>query len=102
MGISEQLEIRKALVDEIEADLVGPRKGNTPEERESEITTRNPQSEYYAGVFFPGDWEVPDEEKTNELGSETDEEDESDSKAALDKMFKPSSFGFTCRLSPET
>ena len=64
MGISEQLEIRKALVDEIEADLVGPRKGNTPEERENEITTRNPQSEYFAGVFFPGDWEIAEEEKT--------------------------------------
>ena len=102
MGISEQLEIRKALVDEIEADLVGPRKGNTPEERENEITTRNPQSEYFAGVFFPGDWEIAEEEKTNQLGSEADEEDESDSKDALDKMFKPSSFGFTCRLSPET
>ena len=52
MGISEQVKIREALVDEIEADLVGPRKGNTPEERENEITTRNPQSEYFAGVFF--------------------------------------------------
>ena len=37
MGISEQLEIRKALVDEIEADLVGPRLG------ENEIIRINPQ-----------------------------------------------------------
>ena len=102
MGHSEQLKIRKALVDEIEADLVGPRKGKTLEQRENEITTRNPQSEYYAGVFFPGDWEVADEEKTNDLGSESDPEDESDSKTAFDKLYKPSSFGFTCRLSPET
>ena len=37
MGIIEQLEIRKALVDEIEADLVVPRKGNTAEERDAAL-----------------------------------------------------------------
>ncbi len=102
MGITEQLKIRKALVDEIEADLIGPRKGNTREEREKEKINNRPDQAYLAGVFFPGNWEVEEEEELRGDGGDTDDEDNSDSNVANDKLFKPSSFGFTCRLDPET
>ena len=35
MGIKEQEEIRQRLIDEIELDLIGPRKGKTPQERQN-------------------------------------------------------------------
>ena len=63
MGISEQVKIREALIDEIEADLIGPRRGDTREEREKEKITNRPDQAYLAGVFFPGNWEVEEEEK---------------------------------------
>ena len=104
MGIEEQVEIRQRLIDEIEADLIGPRKGATKEERAVEVLpgNRNPKNEYVAGVLFPGNWEVSDEDKEQESGGDTDDEDNTDSNVMSDKLFKPSSFGLTCRLSPET
>lgn len=104
MGVKEQSEIRQRLIDEIEADLIGPRKGKTEEERKHEVLpgNRNPKNEYVAGVLFPGNWEVDDNEKEQEDGGNTEEEDNTDSHVANDKLFKPSSFGLTCRLSPKT
>ena len=104
MGLKEQSEIRQRLIDEIEADLIGPRKGKTKEEREHEVLpgNRNPKNEYVAGVLFPGNWEVDDNEKEQEDGGNTEEEDNTDSHVANDKLFKPSSFGLTCRLALET
>jgi len=104
LGIKEQVEIRQRLIDEIEADLIGPRKGKTPEERAVEVLpgNRNPKNEYVAGVLYPGNWEVEEEEKEKGDGGDTDDEDNTDSNVANDKLFKPSSFGLTCRLSPET
>jgi len=104
LGIKEQVEIRQRLIEEIEADLVGPRKGKTKEERDHEILpgNRNPKNEYVAGVLFPGNWEVEDEEKEQGDGGDTDDEDNTDSNVANDKLFKPSSFGLTCRLAPTT
>ena len=103
MGSKEQKEIRQRLIDEIELDLIGPRKGKTYEERQNEILpgNRNPKNEYVAGVLYPGNWEVEDEDKLVEDGGDTDEEDNTDSNVANDKLFKPSSFGLTCRLAPE-
>ena len=100
MGIIEQLKIRKALVDEIEADLIGPRSGNTREEREKEKINNRPDQAYLAGVFFPGNWEVEEEEELRGDGGDADDEDNSAGNVANDKLFKPSSFGFTCRLDP--
>jgi hypothetical protein len=102
MGIKEQEEIRQRLIDEIELDLIGPRKGKTPQERQNEVLpgNRNPKNEYVAGVMYPGNWEVEDEDKIQEVGGDTDEEDNNDSNVANDKLFKPSSFGLTCRLDP--
>jgi len=104
LGFPEQKEIRQRLIYEIEADLIGPRKGKTKEEREHEVLpgNRNPKNEYVAGVLFPGNWEVDDEEKEQEDGGDTNDEDNTDSNVANDKLFKPSSFGLTCRLAPET
>ena len=104
LGSKEQKEIRQRLIDEIELDLIGPRKGKTYEERQNEILpgNRNPKNEYVAGVLYPGNWEVEDEDKLVEDGGDTDEEDNTDSNVANDKLFKPSSFGLTCRLAPET
>lgn len=104
MGFKEQSEIRELLIHEIEIDLIGPRKGKTEEERKHEVLpgNRNPKNEYVAGVLFPGNWEVDDNEKEQEDGGNTEDEDNTDSNVANDKLFKPSSFGLTCRLSPET
>ena len=104
MGIKEQEEIRQRLIDEIELDLIGPRKGKTPQERQNEVLpgNRNPKNEYVAGVMYPGNWEVEDEDKIQETGGDADEEDNYDSNVANDKLFKPSSFGLTCRLDPTT
>ena len=84
MGSKEQKEIRQRLIDEIELDLIGPRKGKTYEERQNEILpgNRNPKNEYVAGVLYPGNWEVEDEDKLVEDGGDTDEEDNTDSNVA--------------------
>ena len=99
---SKQVEIREKLIEEIEADLIGPRFGETKEDRAYEILPKNrrPENEYYAGVLYPGNWEVEPEEITKDMGD--DDDDNSSSSVSVDKLFKPSSFGLTCRLAPET
>jgi len=96
MGLKEQSEIRQIIINEIEADIVGPRLG------ENETIRINPKNEYLAGVFFPGNWEIDEEDKTQEMGGEATDEDNSDAPVANDKLYKPSSFGLTCRLTPDT
>jgi hypothetical protein len=100
--VSEQVEIREKLIEEIEADLIGPRVGETKEKRAYEILSRNksPEHEYFAGVLYPGNWEVESEEMIHEL--KDDDNENSSSNVANDKLFKPSSFGLTCRLTPQT
>ena len=99
MGTKEveikQAEIRQILIDSIKADVVGPR-------REDEILGINPKNEYLAGVFYPGNWEIDEEDKTSDIGGESSDEDNSDAQVASDKLFKPSSFGLTCRLTHDT
>jgi len=47
MGLlKEQSEIRQKIINELEADIVGPRLG------ENETIRINPKNEYLAGVFF--------------------------------------------------
>tara|TARA_Y100001936_G_C16087749_1_gene683131 strand:- start:1519 stop:5082 length:3564 start_codon:yes stop_codon:yes gene_type:complete len=101
---NNQYEIREKLIEELEADLIGPRFGDTPEKREHEILppNRRPHDEYFAGVLFPGNWEVEDEEIEQESGGDSNDEDNVDANVASDKLFKPSSFGLYCRLTPET
>ena len=99
---SKQVEIREKLIEEIEADLIGPRNGNTPEERQREETSLSPLHEYFAGVLYPGNWLVKDEEKETETGGDSDDEDNPNSNVDVAKLYKPSSFGLTCRLSLET
>lgn len=102
MGVSEQIVIREKLIHEIESDLVGPRKGNTEQEKQNEIIRFNPKNEYISGVFYPNDWEIDEEDKVEELTSTSDKEDGDISYIASDKLFKPSSFGLTCRISLDT
>ena len=99
---SKQVEIREKLIDEIEAEVIGPRVGETKEKRSFEILSksRSPENEYFAGVLYPGNWEVESEEITQELSDDDDEN--LSSSVAADKLFKPSSFGLTCRLTPQT
>ena len=99
---SKQVEIREKLIDEIEAEVIGPRVGETKEKRSFEILPkgRSPENEYFAGVLYPGNWEVESEEITQELSDDDDEN--LSSSVAADKLFKPSSFGLTCRLTPQT
>ena len=101
-NFSDQIKIRAALIEEIEADLIGPRNGNTPEERQREETSLSPLHEYFAGVLYPGIWEVADEEKETETGGDSGDEDNPNSNVDVSKLYKPSSFGLTCRLSLET
>ncbi len=91
----KQAEIRQIIIKSIKEDVVGPRK-------EDEILGINPKNEYLAGVFFPGNWEIDEEDKTVDIGGESSDEDNSDAQVANDKLFKPSSFGLTCRLTPDT
>lgn len=91
----KQAEIRQILINEIKADMVGPRQVD-------EVLRINPKNEYLAGVFFPGNWEIDDDDKVREIGGESSEEDNSDAPVASDKLYKPSSFGLTCRLTPDT
>jgi len=99
---SNQIEIREKLIDEIEADLIGPRVGDTKEKRAFEILPKNrsPENEYFAGVLYPGTWEVEPEEIIQKM--DDDDDDNLSSSVANDKLFKPSSFGLTCRLAPQT
>lgn len=97
-----QEEIRSRLIEEIKLDLLGPRKGKTPKERECEDTTRNPKGEYVAGVLYPEFTLFDDEDLEDDLSCDTNEEDLFDSISAKDSMFKPSSFGLTCRLENNT
>ena len=91
-----QAEIRDKLIEEIEQDLVGPRLG------ENEVLHINPKSEYLAGVFYPGTWEIDEQDKIQEFGGAIDDEDNAVTSVANDALYKPSSFGLTCRLSPDT
>ena len=72
---SKQVEIREKLIEEIEADLIGPRFGETKEDRAYEILPKNrrPENEYYAGVLYPGNWEVEPEEITKDMGDDDDD-----------------------------
>ena len=99
-----QYEIREKLIQELEADLIGPRFGDTSEKREHEILppNRRPHDEYFAGVLFPGNWKVADEEIEKDSGGDSNDEDNVDANVASDKLFKPSSFGLYCRLTPGT
>ena len=103
MDIKKQIEIRQQLIEEIEADLIGPRIGDTKEKRAYEKLPRNrrPENEYVAGVLFPGNWQVEDEEIDQDTPDD-ENDDNSSSSVSNDKLFKPSSFGLTCRLAPET
>ncbi len=90
MGKKEQAEIRQILIDEIEADIVGPRRGP------NEASKLNPKTEYLAGVLYPLSIELDAEESIKE--SNGSEDDEVESKIPSNNLFKPSSFGLTCRL----
>lgn len=95
MGAKEQVEIRQILVDEIEADIIGPRKGK------NEILKINPKNEYLAGVFYPTGLELDEDDEIKESNSGNDDED-ADLSVSNDNLFKPSSFGLTCRLVSNT
>lgn len=95
MGVKEQVEIRQILIDEIEADIIGPREG------ENEILEINPKNEYLAGVFYPTGLELDEDDEIRESNSGNDDED-TDLSVSNDNLFKPSSFGITCRLVPNT
>ena len=92
MGIKEQIEIRQMLVDELEADIVGPR-------HETETLKINPKNEYLAGVLFPGGWDLDEEDKVRD---EVEADDDSIQSVLQDNLFKPSSFGLTCRIDTDT
>ena len=83
--------------------MIGPRIGDTKEKRAYEKLPRNrrPENEYVAGVLFPGNWQVEDEEIDQDTPDD-ENDDNSSSSVSNDKLFKPSSFGLTCRLAPET
>lgn len=87
MTQDDRKRIRQNLIDEIEADIVGPRD-------DTEIIRQNPEREYMVGVLFPNGSELDSEDPK---GDENVEDQESD-KIVMSKYnpFKPSSFGLTC------
>ena len=102
MSLDIQSEIRQEIIDELKMDLIGPRKGDTDKERQNEITERNPKEEYVAGVLFPRNWNLEEDDLEQENGGDSDEEDGVDRNISKKDMFKPSSFGLTCRLDTST
>lgn len=96
MSTDEQAKIRGLLVREIEKDIVGPR-------QHDEFVNRNPANEYLAGVLFPAGWDDPEEDNavsdSTEIG---DDHDETNTSIQNHNFFKPSSFGLTCTLDPNT
>ena len=107
MGLTEQEQVRSSLIEELEQDLIGPRiykKGKKSSEGHANTTIeyRNPKNEYVAGVLYPSYTIIDDEDKENDAAGDTDEDDNYDLSSAKDSMFKPSSFGLTCRIENET
>lgn len=78
------------LIKEIEADLVGPRGGP------SESFPLNPKHEYLAGVLYPLSVELDREESISE--DDSSEDGETETRISPNNLFKPSSFGLTCRV----
>lgn len=94
MESGKQAEVRQILIDMLEADIVGPIKGP------NESIKIDPKSEYLTGVLHPVGREIEEEDKIREEGFDND--DGAGQSARNDSVFKPSSFGLVCRISPNT
>ena len=95
MAKQEQAEIRRKLIAEIEADIVGPREG--PEES----SKLYPLSEYLAGVLYPSNTVLDGKELADEESSSSgisSEDGEVEPQSSSRSLFKQSSFGLTCSL----
>lgn len=78
------------LIKEIKADIVGPREGP------HESCERDPRIEYLAGVLYPLNVGLDHEESISE--DDSAEDGEIESRISPNNLFKPSSFGLTCRI----
>ena len=87
-------EIRDYMANEIKNTILGPRSND-------EKISFNPKTEYYAGILFPSNWELDDEDKESD-GNDSTDDDSGTSQISKDKLYKQSSFGLTCFIKKET
>jgi|APSaa5957512535_1039671.scaffolds.fasta_scaffold02310_3 superfamily II DNA/RNA helicase len=83
------------MVNEIKNNIIGPRSND-------EKINFNPKNEYFAGILFPGDWEVDEEDKESDVSVDSGDDESGTSQISKDKLYKQSSFGLTCLLKKET
>ena len=88
-------EIRDYMANEIKNNIIGPRSND-------EKISFNPKNEYYAGILFPSNWELDDEDKESDGNDSNDDDDSGTSQISKDKLYKQSSFGLTCFIKKET
>jgi superfamily II DNA or RNA helicase len=87
-------EIRDYMVNEIKNNILGPRSND-------EKIPFNPKDEYFAGILFPNNWELDNEDKESD-GNDSGDNDSGTSQISKDKLYKQSSFGLTCFIKKET
>ena len=86
-------KVRSEMITEFKEYMMGPHWGN------DEIIDTNPEFTYMAGILFPQDSEVEQEDTPVELGDGS--EPEVTDKSVLNSL-NPSSFGLTCMLDAKT
>jgi len=86
-------EVRSEMIDEFKKYMMGPHWGN------DELIDTNPKFTYMAGILYPQDSPVEQEDVSTEV-SDGDSSEVSD-KSVLNSL-NPSSFGLTCMLDSST
>ncbi len=86
-------EVRTEMIDEFKKYMMGPHWGN------DEIISTNPKFTYMAGILYPQDSEVEQEDVSTEISDGADQE--VSDKSVLNSL-NPSSFGLTCMLDHNT
>lgn len=89
----ESSDIRSELVDEFKKYMMGPHWGN------DEIIDTVPKFTYMAGILYPQDSEVEQENVSDEINDGSNQE--VSDKSVLNSL-NPSSFGLTCMLDADT
>ncbi len=85
--------VRSEMINEFKKYMMGPHWGN------DEIISTNPKFTYMAGILYPQDSEVEQENVSNEISDGADQE--VSDKSVLNSL-NPSSFGLTCMLDHAT
>jgi len=68
------------MVNEIKNNIIGPRSND-------EKINFNPKNEYFAGILFPGDWEVDEEDKESDVSVDSGDDESGTSQISKDKLY---------------